>query len=485
MYKNSLLTGSIPEVWKTANITAIYKKGDKKFAGNYRPVSLTCILCKILEKIVRENMVDHMKKNNLFSDRQFGFISGRSTVLQLLAVLESWTKTLDEGKSIDVVYCDYMKAFDKVSHRRLLHKLKIYNFGDIYINWIGNFLASRKQQVIVNGKKSDWKPVTSGIPQGSVLGPMLFVLFINDLPEHLPNDSNLYLYADDTKIFRAIKDDGDRNMLQEDIFNMHEWSERWLLKFHPDKCKTMHIGPCKTDPKSYKLKPNIPSMELSTTEKDVGVFVDDKLLFDKHMSEKINKSNSVLGAIRRSFEFLDKDTFKKLYTALVRPHLEYAQAVWSPYKKKDKAIVESVQRRATKMIPGLGDKDYDERLKDLKLPTLCYRRIRGDMIEVFKLVNDFYYYDSSALLTFRENSTTRGNGQKLFKSRSRLDIRKYSFSNRVVDIWNSLPDDVINAESVFTFEKRLDNHWKDQDIYYNWEAELDIARRIKNEELVS
>ena len=143
-----------------------------------------------------------------------------------------------------------MKAFDKVAHRRLIHKLKMYRFGEVFQNWIGDFLTGRKQKVIVIGKESTWGTVTSGIPQGSVLGPILFVLFINDLPKHLPNNSNLYLYADNTKIFLEIKDDLDREKLQEDIYSMYEWSERWLLRFPPDKCKTMHIGNNNSEPMS-------------------------------------------------------------------------------------------------------------------------------------------------------------------------------------------------------------------------------------------
>ena len=428
-------------------------------------------------------MVKHMKEYDLFSEKQFGFIAGRSTLLQLLAVLDEWTDILDSGSNIDVAYCDYMKAFDKVSHRHLLHKLKIYKFGDIYIKWIQSFLSNRRQKVLVNGSESEWQPVTSGIPQGSVLGPMLFVLFINDLPEHLSNNSQLFLYADDTKIFRKIESEYDRQLLQEDIFSMCEWSENWLLKFHPDKCKTMTLG--QTDVEhTYSLKPTLPPMQVSEAEKDVGVIIDNKLRFDQHISEKVNKANAIVGALRRSFEYLDKGIFIQLYKALIRPHMEYAQSIWSPYRKRDIDIIENVQRRATKMVPGLSGMSYEERLRALKLPTLSYRRVRGDMIEVYKLLNNHYYYDSTQLLKLREGNTTRGNTMKLYKQRPRIDIRKYSFSHRVVDAWNSLPDSVISAKSLTSFEARLDRFWYNQDIKYTYDSKLATGISRTNEELV-
>ena len=166
IFKKSVDTGKIPCEWKYANITALYKKGDKKYASNYRPVSLTSVVCKVLESIIRENIVEHMKSNKLFSDKQFGFISGRSTVLQLISVIDNWTEILDEGGCIDVAYCDFMKAFDKVRHKRLVHKLRLYNIGTMYSKWIESFLDSRKQKVIVNGVASNPKDVFSEIPQG-------------------------------------------------------------------------------------------------------------------------------------------------------------------------------------------------------------------------------------------------------------------------------------------------------------------------------
>jgi len=192
-----------------------------------------------------------------------------------------------------------------------------------------------------------------------------------------------------------------------------------------------------------------------------------------------------MGAISRSFEYIDTGTFKKLYTALVRPHIEYAQPVWSPYKKQDIAAIESIQRRATKLVPGLSGLPYPERLKKLKLPTLSYRRTRGDMIEVYKLLNNHYYYETNKLLTLHEDSHTRGNQLKLLKKRTRLDIRKHSFSNRVVNIWNSLPNSVISAKTINTFENRLDRHWSNQDIMYNFEDFIATRCKVNNQELVT
>jgi len=314
---------------------------------------------------------------------------------------------------------------------------------------------------------------------------MLFVVFINDLPEQLPNQSGLYLYADDTKIYRDIRSDEDSQKLQEDIYCMHEWSEKWLLKFHPEKCHTMSIGKNNND-RHYKLNQDLSDMEKTNNEKDVGVIIDDKLTFEKHITEKINKANSILGIICRSFEYLDKRTFKMLYVALVRPHLEYANAVWKPYKKKDITLLENVQRRGTKRVPGLSELPYNERLKALKLPTLAYRSLRGDMIEVFKIMKDMYYFDKDKLFTKRV-SGTRGNDYKLFKNRSRLELRKHYFTNRVVDYWNALPNKVIEAPSVASFERRFDKYYEETDLVYNYEAQITTGRKIEdnNEELES
>ena len=205
IYNSSIASGVLPDDWKKANISAIFKKGVKKDPSNYRPVSLTSITCKILESFIRDEVYKHIKRNKLFSKKQFGFISGRSTTLQLLTVLEDWTKILDTDGTINNIYMDFMKAFDKVPHQRLLHKVNKYGISGKILNWIKSFLTGRKQRVTIEGEFSGWADVDSGIPQGSVLGPLLFVIYINDLPEEVSEGTKIF-YSQMTPKFIAKLD---------------------------------------------------------------------------------------------------------------------------------------------------------------------------------------------------------------------------------------------------------------------------------------
>ena len=413
-----------------------------------------------------------MKTNNLFSDKQFGFINGRSTVLQLLYVLDKWTEILDQGGCIDAVYCDFMKAFDKVPHRRLIHKIQSYGVKDPVLSWITSFLTARTQQVVINGVSSQAREVTSGIPQGSALVPILFVMYINDLPDVVDSNTHIFLFADDTKVFRHVTNEHECSILQSDITKMYQWSNRWLLKFHPQKCVSMRIGKQNNpDLNTYYMADQ--NLEYSSCEKDIGVFIDNKLKFDTHITSKVNKANSILGIVRKTFDYMDEQIFSLTFKGLVRPHLEYANQIWAPHLKKHIDMIENVQRRGTKTIPGFKDLSYEERLKKLNLPTLAYRRIRGDMIEAFKILNTDCGYDNS-LPPFLPTRTshTRGHKYKLYHRSSNLNIRKYSFSLRITKMWNDLPDSVVSAQSVKSFERRLDRYWKDQPIKYDYKADF-------------
>jgi ribonuclease P/MRP protein subunit RPP40 len=422
-------------------------------------VSLTAVACKVMESIVGDHTVDHMKQNKLFSNSQHSFIGGRSCMSQLISVLEEWTQTLDEGGKIDAIYMDFMKAFDTVPHRRLLVKMQSYGIHGEVLTWVEAFLSGRQQRVVVNGAMSTWANVTSGIPQRSVLGPILFVIFINDLPDMVPCTARLF--ADDTKAYKAISSINDCVELQRDLDEMQKWATEWQMRFHLDKCKVLRIGRGHPDFQYTMCKQGEPphTLEESSVEKDLGVFVDNQLSFSKHIQEAISKTNRLLGVIRRTYKFLDEVSWNLLYKGLVRPKLEYGVTVWSPRLQRDIDGIENIQRRATKMIPGFKDLSYEERLQRLRLPTLVYRRLRGDMIEVFKYMNNYYDVQVDGIFKRAISTRTRGHSKKIFKQSSNRPLRSHFFSQRVVDRWNNLPETVVEAPSLNAFKNRLDSHW--------------------------
>ena len=265
----SLKEGVVPNSWKEAEVVPIFKKGKRDDPCNYRPVSLTSICGKIMEKIVRKEIVDHLERNEIISDVQHGFVQGKSCQTQLLTVTEEWTRWMEERKPFDCLYFDYKKAFDSVPHMRLTRKIENCGIIGQVQRWIKSFLQGRRQRVRVGEAVSGWKKVTSGIPQGSVLGPTLFVLFVNDLPQVV--ESPVALFADDTKVFREIQSDEDRQKLQQDIDELLIWSKKWQLPFNESKCKVMHYG--KTNRKADYNLGGVNIKEVSE-EKDLGVTFD-------------------------------------------------------------------------------------------------------------------------------------------------------------------------------------------------------------------
>lgn len=462
LFTISFAEGKLPHQWKDANVTPLFKKGDKSEAGNYRPVSLTSILCKIMEAIVRDSIVEHMEANGCVSKCQHGFLAKRSCVSNLLSVLDKWTEFLDEGTPVDVIYLDFAKAFDSVPHERLLVKLESYGITSHVAAWVRDFLTGRRQRVRINDCFSNWSSVTSGVPQGSVLGPVLFVLYINDLPEVVK--SLCEMYADDTKVFSPVLTDEQRKKLQGDLDSLVEWADKWQLRFNADKCKVLHLGygnpEFEYDMKRHASDERV-TLGATEVEKDLGVQVDKDLKFATHIESQVNKANKILGLIRRSYQFLDAQSMKLLFSALVRPHLECANTIWFPKFEKDKKLIEGVLQRATRLIPHLKSLDYEERLKRLDIPSMKYRRDRGDMIEVFKHLNG-YYTVNQKLLVRDVDSVTRGHEFKLEKRRGKTTLRLHFFGFRVVNAWNALPASVAEAPNLQTFKSRLDALWKDR-----------------------
>ena len=316
--------------------------------------------------------------------------------------------------------------------------------------------------MVVNGCSSKSHEVQSGIPQGSVLGPILFVLYINDMPE--TTLSPCKLFADDTKLYRKISSPDDALILQSDLDKLQAWSDEWLLKFHPNKCKVLRIKGSNNLNRDYYLNGqnnDIVTLEKITAEKDLGVTIDDKLDFRTHIQNSINKANSILGLIRRSFTYIDETIFKQLFKALVRPHLEYAASAWNPYKIKDIQNLEKVQRRATKLIPGYKELTCNQRLRKLNLPSLKYRR--GDLITAYKILNNIFDTRvTDRLITLDSGIRTRGHHHKLNKNRCVSELRRNSFTFRIVENWNALPAQVVKADTIRKFEIELDRYMGDK-----------------------
>jgi hypothetical protein len=462
IFKSSIREGYVPTQWKQANIIPLFKKGSRKKTSNYRPVSLTCICCKLLEKIIRNQIVEHLESQGLININQHGFRKGRSCGTQLLEVMEGWSNILDEGQTWDCVYMDYAKAFDSVPHMRLLEKLNYYGIRGKVWHWIKDFLSGRVQRVGIDGDYSDWLPVTSGIPQGSVLGPILFTIFINDLPDSI--SSNIKLFADDTKLFRAIESNVDICTLQEDINNLLKWSSLWQLPFNLDKCKVIHY--CKNNPKAeYKLGDQ--NLGTDSEEKDLGVLFNQDLSFNCHISKIINKANSRVGLIKRCFSNIDKEIFLPIYKALVRPILEYCSSIWFPIYKHQIMEIEKIQKRATKLVKEIRNKSYSERLKYLNLDTLHFRRLRSDMLQTFRIIKGIDNLDVAQFFHLDQNSRTRGHKYKLKKPRATSKIRQCSFTHRVVNPWNSLKNSTVECDTLNSFKTALGKEWQSHPLKYN------------------
>ena len=348
VFNLSLNEGVVPFEWKEANIIPLFKKGSRNKVENYRPVSLTSVICKLLEKLIKDHMADFLVKHKLINPSQHGFLKARSCLTNMLCFFEDVTKWIDEGSPVDIIYLDFQKAFDKVPHQRLLLKLKSHGMGEGIIRWIEKWLTTdRRQRVVVEGEASNWKSVQSGVPQGSVLGHLQFLIYINDLDDDIT--SKVLKFADDTKLFRKIKQNGDYEHLQDDLDKLIKWSEKWQMLFNFSKCKCLHTGHRNEDV-HYTMGGRV--LSTTTTEKDLGVIISADMKVSEQCAKAASKGNQMLGLIRRTITYKEKELILPLYKTIVRPHLEYCIQAWRPYHKKDIDILERVQRRATKMIKG-------------------------------------------------------------------------------------------------------------------------------------
>lgn len=453
--------GQLPQEWKRAIVIPVYKKGDKRQPGNYRPISLTSTLCKCLEKIVVWEMTPFLLDNNIIPTSQHGFVPGRSTFTSLLSRIQDWTLADDRGEPTDVFYLDFEKAFDKVPFSRLLYKLNHYGIRGQLLDFIADFLHRRHFRVKIGSVVSQPREVTSGVPQGSVLGPLLFLAYISDLPVSLLTKTTSF--ADDTNCHcNPLLQYDD---LQQDIMNIKAWTVHWQMPLNDSKCTVLHLG--KNNP---RLPYKIGLTQVSGVEKqrDLGIVITEDFKWETHINSVIKKANTMIFLITRAFKDPTPEVFLKLYKTFIRPRLEYAQSIWSPYYVGDIEALERVQRRATKVPPELRNLSYETRLLRLGLPTLYQRRLRGDLIETYKVISGHYNCDLD-VFNFAEGQQLRGHSLKLSKERCSKLLRRNFFSNRIVYNWNRLSEETVLATSINQFKNRLDRElavWGNSFVHY-------------------
>ena len=365
----------MPPFWLKANITPVFKSGDRSDPLNYRPIALTCIMCKLMEHVIKDQLLSYLLNKNLISRHQHAFIIKHSTATNLLECTHDWSIALNDRRSVDIIYIDFRRAFDSIVHSKLLYKLQCYGINGKLLNWISVFLSGRTQCVVLENCHSSYSTVLSGVPQGSVLGPILFILFINDIEHTSQSHTILKLFADDLKLYSVISLNNQQasHSLQQCLDTICEWAKQWQFSINTRKTKTLTLSnPGLISPRNYLVD----SVILSHTEEmsDLGVLIDCRLNYNSHINNIVSKALQRCGVFFRGFVSRELSLLRKAFITYIRPILEYNSSVWNPSHKQFIDLIENVQRRFTKRIPAISALDYLERLAIINLEPLELRR---------------------------------------------------------------------------------------------------------------
>jgi hypothetical protein len=351
LFNKSLQLGKFPALWKRANVLPIFKKAETFITTNYRPVSLLSIVAKIFEKIVFKYLFNYFRDHFLISGWQSGFMPGSSTITQLTEIYDQFCKAVNQGKEIRVVFLDISKAFDRVWHKGLLHKLKASGITGRLLDWLKDYLTERQQRVIVNGVHSEWGNLSAGVPQGSVLGPLLFLIFINDIT-YVINKCKIRLFADDTCLYIEVDDPNTTAQdLDNDLEKLNAWAKKWHVDFSPPKTEEIIVSRRRNKPDHPNVSLNNQVIKRVESHKHLGLTLTEDLNWNEHIAEIIDKANRRLGILRSLKYKLDRLSLERIYMGFIRPILEYGDIVWdSPGEKL--SPLEAVQLNAARIVTG-------------------------------------------------------------------------------------------------------------------------------------
>ena len=475
--------GTLPREWKLGHIVPIYKKGDKHEVSNYRPISLTCIIMKVLERIIKDELL--ALTNGMVKDEQHGFRAERSCATNLVGLCDSLALSLNDNIRTDVSYFDFAKAFDSVNHDLILLKLKNkFGIDGRLLKFITDYLRDRQQQVLISGKFSSMKNARSGVPQGSILGPLLFIIFIDDIAGGISPGTHLSLYADDTKVWRQIFSDTDILRLQKDIDYLHDWSLSNNMRFHPDKCKVLSVTGKVSE--ALSLLSVLPfynfiysmggiSLDYVEFEKDLGVIVTKNLNWQEQCSKVLSKANQKLGMARKNCYFVqDANRRRVLYLTLVRSLFEHCSVIWRPVTKSQISKLEGLQKRAIKWIlheeySSYSQSTYIQKCRQLKIMPIEDRFDFLDLIFFFKVVKQLIPVTlPSYLQPFQGQSRLRSchmdplcfTTSVLPRASSNAFAKNFFF--RTHTKWNHIPLVIREIESITEFKSKLSTYMWDR-----------------------
>ena len=458
LYSACINTATIPDPWKVHKIIPIHKKGDRCIVSNYRPISLLCTTSIILERIIYNQIIAFARSH--ITTCQFGFLSRRSCLLNLLMSYSKVSTSIDQHHTTDVVYLDYSKAFDTIPHSELLYKLWRFGITGPLWMWFKHYLQNRKQFVQINDAKSAYRSVTSGVPQGSVLGPLLFLIYINDLPQVI-HTSDMYLFADDTKLILDVTENHP-DTFQADLDETLLWCQTWKLKLNTEKCTTMTFTNNRTNQNIYNI--NHQQVTASNTARDLGITISNTLTFDEHYKTICTKAFQSFSLIRRfmHLQHASMETKRQLYLCLVRSKLTYCSQLWHPKLVKHCMMLENVQRKCTKFITNDYTSNYRSRLLQTNLLPLMYFYDLQDILYLVKCIqNPPENINLLDYITFGKTPTRFGSKNKLQVKHTYTSNARHFYFHRVVRLWNALP--YINLHLPFDKIRQhiiKEMHWK-------------------------
>lgn len=458
IFSLSLDKRKLPSDWLRAKVIPVHKTGNKHCVENYRPISITSTCCKILEHIISASLFDYLEGQNLLNPNQHGFRRKLSTITQLVETVHELAKAINDKHQVDAICLDMSKAFDRVPHIELIRKLKNFGINSTIVAWIKSYLKNRTQYVEINNAKSGILGVSSGVPQGSVLGPVLFLCYINDIAETVSSGVKVRLFADDCLLYSHITSKEDQITLSSALTSIHDWCSKWKMKINHNKTSFIRITNKIKDilPFEYEIEGH--KLQKVSYFKYLGITINENLNWDRHIHSLCSAAERKMWTLRRKLGQATTTVKLTAYLTLVRPTLEYGCIVWDPYTKNQIARIEKVQRRAARFILSRykSTDSVSGMLSELKLPQLLERRRVARLKFLYLLRGNFFNINTGLYLTKRSARTLRSShNEQLTTLQARINTFKYSFFPRTIEEWNSLPQHITQTDSVSLFEKSI------------------------------